>query len=136
MAVRYLAVLGQKGWVTDGKVMLDMVMSWAYASDASQSYFFNGTITSIADIVQKNAGHLDQAAAALQESLSNYLSKFFDDVQLECSIVEKDLKDFHLIGEVILRASMIDYSGQELQLSEIMTNKGSVLRTVLDYDPY
>lgn len=135
MAVKFIATLGPKGWVTDGKTMLDMVMSWAYASDASQSYFFNKDITSIADIIQKHAGRIDQATVALQEALTTYLSKFFDDVQLECVVFDKEMKDFHLQGEVMLRASMIDHTGQELQLSEIMTNKGSVVRTQLDYDP-
>lgn len=136
MAVKYLASLDNEGWITDGQTILDTVMGWAYASDFSQSRFFAGDITSIAHIVQTNAGKLEKACAELQRILGNYLSKFFDAVEIECSVVEKEFPEFHLLGEVILRASMIDHSGKELQLHEVMTNKGSIARRVIDFQPY
>lgn len=136
MAVSCLFDLGPNGWVTDGRKMLDKVMGWIYASDSTQSYYFSGDILSVARVVQENAGNLEKAAAALQERLLTYLSRFFDEVQVECRIVDRELKGNHLFGEVILRATMIDYTGQTLDLVEVMTNKGSTARTVLDYDPY
>lgn len=134
-AVKYVPTLGPRGWVTDGKTMLDQVMSWVYASDASQSHFFDADISSMVKVVQDNASDITKACPAIQSLLERYLSKFFDDVQLEVSIVENTFKDHHLRGEVILRASMLDHTGQEVQLVEVMTNKGSLVRNVLDYDP-
>ena len=135
MAITHLFDLGEGGWITDGQKMLDKVMAWAYASDYTQSYYFSGDVTSIVQIVQDNAGNLERAVGELQEKLTSYLSRFFDEVQLECYIVEKMFKGNNLLGEVILRASMIDHTGQVLELSEVMTDKGSVVRKVLDYDP-
>ena len=136
MAITKLFDLGAGGWITDGEQMLDKVMAWSYASHASQSYMFQDDITSIVKIVQDNAGNLERASSELEDKLKNYLSRFFDEVEIECSVVEKNLKGNNLLGEVILRASMRDHTGKLLELSEVMTNKGRVVRTVLDYDPF
>lgn len=135
MAVKGIATLGPKGWITDGQTMLDMVMAWAYASDASQSLFFSGKITSIAKIVH-SCKTIESAAPALQSALKEYLSCFFDYVEVQVSVTEKELKGVHLLGELILRASMNDHSGNTLQLHEVMTKSGSVARSVIDHEPY
>ena len=136
MAVKYLPVLGPLGWVTDGRTMLDTVTSWLYASDNSQSYFFNGDISSIAYVLEKNAGNLEKARGELEEMLTRYYSRFFDQVEVEVRTVERQFKDYHLLGELMIGASMIDHTGEILQLNEVMTNKGSASRTVLDFNPY
>lgn len=134
MAVKYIPALGPRGWITDGKTMLDQVMSWVYAADASQSFFFD-EVASMVKVVQDNASDIQRARPAVASLLESYFARFFDDVQVSVDVVDKEFKDYHLRGELILRASMLDHTGQEVQLVEVMTNKGSLTRQVLDFDP-
>lgn len=133
MAVKYIADLGPDGWITDGRTMLDKVTSWLYASDFSQSYFFAEEISSIAMTIQRNAGNLEKARSQLQELLTNYYFNFFDEVSVEITIVDYQFPESHLRGELMIRASMVDHTGTSIDLNEIMTKKGSMSRTVLDY---
>lgn len=135
MAIKYLASHGPKGWIIDGPGQLDQMMAWAYASNASQSLFFNGDVTSIAAILQTYGGRILEAAPALKEALTRYLGKVFDNVVINVDPVEKMFPNHYLAGELMLSGSVVDWTGQELQLHEVMSNKGSAVRTVLDYIP-
>lgn len=135
MAITHIPCLGPKGWITDGRTMLDQMMAWAYASNASQSLFFDGDIISIAAILQKNGGKIDSAVAELQEALNRYLGKVFDNVEITVSKVEKQFVDHYLAGEIMVSGSVVDHTGLQLELHEVMSNKGSAVRQVLDYTP-
>lgn len=134
MAVKFIPSLGPRGWITDGQTMLDQVMSWIYASDASQSFFFD-EVASMTKTIQDHASDIQRARPAVASLLESYFGRFFDDVQVSVDLVENEFKDYHLRGELILRASMLDHTGSEVQLVEVMTNKGSLTRQVLDFDP-
>lgn len=131
-AVNCVPCLGPKGYVYDGKTQLDLVMGWLYASDYSQSYFFDSEISSFAKIIQKNQGRLEAARQELQTLLTSYLGRYFTDVEVLVSIYENKFVNSHLNGELMLKAVMKDRLGEELQLSEIMTKTGGLARTLVD----
>ena len=128
MASKMLPVLGEEGWVS-GQKKLDYLLAHLYASDYSQTHFFRGEVSSMAKIVQQYQGRLGEARRAVEEMLITYFNRYFDKVEVSVSIAPTE--DFHQ-GELILSASLIDETGEKFELHEVMTNKGSLVRTFLN----
>lgn len=126
----YLPVLGPEGWVSSGQKKLDMLMAHLYTSDASQTLFFSGYVSSMAAVVKENQGRMKEAVRDIQEMLTRYFNNYFSNV--EVIVYEYDTDDFHR-GELVMAAVMEDESGNIFQLHEVMTKQGSVVRNVLDY---
>lgn len=126
----YLPVLGPEGWVSSGQKKLDMLMAHLYTSDASQTHFFNGYVSSLASVIKENQGKMKNAVRDIQEMLTRYFSYYFHNV--EVIVYEYETDDFHR-GELVMSAVMEDEFGVVFQLHEVMTKQGSVVRNVLDY---
>lgn len=127
---KYIPVLGPEGWVSDGKKKLDQALAHLYASDASQSYHFPGQVSSMAKVVYENQGNLDGAKDEIQKMLTKYFNVYFYNVEVIVYIY--DTNDFHK-GELVLAAVMEDDEGKTIQLHEVMTNQGSLVRQFLNY---
>lgn len=127
---KFVPVLGPEGWVSGGQKKLDQIMAHLYASDASQSYFFDGQVSSMAKVIKDNQGKLENARDQIQLMLTNYFKKYFNDVEVIVYIY--DTNDFHR-GELVLAAEIVDESGAVFQLHEVMSKEGSVVRQFLNY---
>lgn len=127
---KQVPVLGPAGWVDSPDKKLDVLMAHIYASDASQSYFFHRQVSSIAKVIKDNEGKLENARVELRQCLTEYFKKYFDNVEVEVYIYENNS---FLKGELVLSAEVSDDGGKVIQLHEVMTNKGSLARKILDY---
>lgn len=128
--IKYVPILGPEGWVESGEKKLDRVMAHLYASDASQTHLFRNHVSSMSKVIKDNQGRLDEAKLEIKRMLSIYLSCYFENVEVNVYIYETD--DFHK-GELVLSAVMLDETGKEHQLHEVMTKEGSLVRQFLNY---
>lgn len=128
--MKALPFLGPEDWIVDPKKKLDTLLAHVYASDASQTSFFTGDVSSIVKVIKDNQGKLENARNEIQNLLETYLIRYFEKVEVNVYIYEND--DFHK-GELVLAAEVTDTNGQKVQLHEVMTKKGSIVRTFLDY---
>lgn len=77
-AIRPLATLSPKGYITDITGKLDSLMAHFYASDANQDQLYAGTISNLANIV-KEAGHdIPAFKTTLRQTLEKYLGRYFE----------------------------------------------------------
>lgn len=126
----YVPVLGPEGWVSSGQKKLDQIMAHLYASDASQSYFFQNQVSSMAKVIKEHQGRLENARNEIQQMLTRYFNNYFNNVEVIVYI--HSTSDFHK-GELVLAAEMEDDDGQVFQLHEVMSHQGSVVRQFLNY---
>lgn len=136
----YIPVLGPKGYLGDPKEKLDQVMAWAYASDYSQSYHYQGKIMSIPYEMQNLEGGLHGVATRLQDKLTNYLNHYFNEVQVQVDVADDYFTNLDggqeaLRGALILRARVTDSSGLTLELHETINKEKSLVRKILNFDP-
>lgn len=125
-----LPVLGPEGWVLSAQKKLDYAMAHAYASDTSQTSLFPGMVSSFSKVVKECQGDLLRARGEIEEMLETYLKRYFNKVDISVYIYETD--DVHR-GELVLTGDVVDEHGEKATIHEIMTNKGSVARTFLNY---
>lgn len=74
--------LGPDGWCADPAKMGDILFSHFLLSDYSQSNLFLGQVSSLAYLIHKNAGSLEQTASAVQSTLITYFGKHFNNVNV------------------------------------------------------
>ena len=125
-----LPVLGPDGWATSAQKILDYAIAHMYACDASQTALFPGMVSSITKVIKDEQGVLERARGEIEDMITRYLGRYFAKVEVNVSIY--DSEDFHR-GELVLAAVVTDKFGERAQIHEIMTNKGSVSRSFLDY---
>lgn len=88
MAIPYPCV--DAGYIFDPGMKLDMLMSDFYEAENSQSYLFNGSITSFPQILQTYQSNPAVVVNRTQDALSNILGKYFDNVDVHVNAVESN----------------------------------------------
>ena len=127
----FVPVLGPEGWVSDPKKKLDTILAHMYCSDFSQTFFFSDEVSSMAHVVKEYQGRLGESAEAVKRMLENYLAKYFQEINVHVYVVENNSI---LRGELALAGVCTDpETGAVLELHEVMTRQGNVVREVLDY---
>lgn len=78
-----LPSLSEDGWLTSSVSKADALFSHFILSDYSQTYIYYGNITSFPWILQKNQGNIKSLINDLQNSLTLYFGRYFNNVQVE-----------------------------------------------------
>lgn len=92
-----------KGFLYSARDKLDCIISDFYESEYSQSYLFHGSISSFPYILQQHADSPEDVVNSLQSTLRTLLLKYFDDCQVEASIIPSESQtsyDIRLMLEV------------------------------------
>ena len=124
---KLLPVLGEDGWV-EGKKKLDYLLAHFYASDAAQTHFFQGAVSSMARVTKDHQGRIIEARRAIEETLTSYLGKYFKSVDIRVSI--EDNSDLHF-GEITLAGLVEEETGEKFDIHEVMSDKNSLVRRFL-----
>lgn len=72
----------------------------------------------------------DFKRSTIEDLLTTYFKRYFNKVEVSVYIYDTD--DFHR-GELVLVGEVTDEFGEKAQIHEVMTKKGSVVRSFLDY---
>ena len=86
MAIPYPCI--DTGYIYDPGKKLDRLMSDFYEAEWSQSYLFQGAITSFPYILQMYQDDTTKVANKTRDSLVTYLGKYFDNVEIESGVME------------------------------------------------
>lgn len=87
--------LSRMGWIYDTYPKFDTLMAWWVSSDKKQSDLLASAVHNLQWIVYKNLQNMTGAASMIQNSLSQYLGKYFQDVNVTCTVelAEPDKSD-------------------------------------------
>lgn len=75
--------LSTDGWVKGSLKTADYLFSHFFASDYSQTYAFPNGVSSFAYILHTNQNDIPGTIRQLQETLTTYFSKYFENVVVE-----------------------------------------------------
>lgn len=75
------------GWVTDPASKFDFLLSHFFLSDYNQTYLYKGYVASLPKIIETNGNNIDGAIYDLRSSLNNYLTRYYDQVEVEVVLV-------------------------------------------------
>lgn len=99
-------------------------MAYAFTSDYSQSVTYAGKITSIQWLISKYSGNSLELQSIMQDTLTKYLKKQFDGVDLEVKVVaEGAMLDIRIKGT-------ITNNGKVDGLSYLLTVRNSAVEKV------
>ena len=92
----YFPVLGPLGWTNSTLLTLDHLMSDFFIAEFSQTSLFYGQITSFPYLLQKYRDDPTGLTRATQESLLNYFRHYFNNVVVECSLLNPETVENNL----------------------------------------
>lgn len=93
MADNIVPHLGPMGWCDDDDTKLDILLSHFYTSDYSQSQIFDGTVSSLAKIMQTSLNNPAGCAAKIENTVQDYLAQYFTAVTVKCTVVDAEAAD-------------------------------------------
>jgi hypothetical protein len=88
MAAPYPSI--DAGYINDPAKKLDCLMSDFFEAEHSQSYLFFNQVTSFPWILQQYQSQPEEIVNQLRVRLRPYLLRYFDDVQVECALVNNE----------------------------------------------
>lgn len=101
--------LSEDGWVSGSIKVADNLLSCFLISDYSQSYIYNGFISSFPWILEETQNDISRTISLTEETLRSYFSRYFNDIVVEVSEVpniEEPSK-----GQISLYINFTDTSG-------------------------
>lgn len=123
MTSKYLfPAVDTDGWTKTSVKVADYLFSHFFLSDYSQTAVFNGKVASFAWILQRNQSDISSIMSVTQETLSQYFSKQFDEVEVEVYEIpnEESINDHKLT----LFLSFKDKDGVSHNLERIIKYQG------------
>lgn len=79
----YVPTLSKAGWSTGIAERIDYLLSDFFTSEYSQSYLFNGSISSITYLIQRYQGNIPGLIEATRTTLEDYFGGYFDNVLID-----------------------------------------------------
>lgn len=84
-----VATLTRKGYVKDGKTILDTLFAWTIIARRSQSDVFYGKILSLDELFMEYKNQPETMAVTCTRLYREYLSPHFDEVDVEIKAIEE-----------------------------------------------
>ena len=80
--------LTEQGWLNNSSSIADMLFSHFMLSDYSQTYVYDGHVSSLAWIIEQTQGNSSKLVSLINRHLSEYFGHYFSDVNVESSVTD------------------------------------------------
>lgn len=127
--------LSAEGFIRAVDRKCDRILMNAFASDASQSNVFSGSVVSIQDIIYRHSDDVSAAGTTIANALQTVLRAYFDTASVSASVKELSDKpgryDISITGTVVENMRKYDF-GRQVEtanglVQRIMNKQGQVL---------
>jgi nucleotide-binding universal stress UspA family protein len=116
--------LSASGWVIEIAEKADKLMANFFASDYSQSNIYKGSITSLAYMVREWSKDTYTLSTNMERELFNYLSRYFEEVQVDVSVSEETVSGQGTVLSIELDVIVVE-NGQRYSLGHLITTMDS-----------
>lgn len=120
--------LSDQGWVKSNREIADFALSHFFESNYSQSQLYNGSVSSLAYIIQENNGDVNSTASDIETKLTSYLLSMLPGVVVSCVPNTADTTTSE--SSVSLYISFNDSTGKKVTMSNLLEIKNSKLYKV------
>lgn len=121
--------LSEDGWVDSPSKRADLLLSHALISDYSQTYSYLGYVTSIPWILQETQGDMARTVTLMQTKLSNYFSRYYNNVVIEVAEVENT--DDPSKAQIRLYINLTDNSGNVINIGKMLQIADTKLEKII-----
>ena len=124
-----LPTLSPDGWLFEGNKLLDRLFGYFLVSNYSQTFMYPKQITSLGYLINTYT-ELDELKTNVRESLSNYLGKYYSDMDIETGIESRspELESYKLT----IGIEVVDKNGKKRSLRKAVDIEGGVVRKISD----
>lgn len=109
--------LSEDSWVSNSERIADYLFATFFASDFSQSYIYHQKVSSFAYILHKNQGDIMGVLSSVRQTLSDYFSRYFNNVVVETQEIENTTEPSK--GQISIYVAFTDSDGKVYNLQRI-----------------
>ena len=109
--------LSEDSWVSNSERIADYLFATFFASDFSQSYIYHQKVSSFAYILHKNQGDIMGVLSSVRQTLSDYFSRYFNNVVVETQEIENTTEPSK--GQISIYVAFTDADGKVYNLQRI-----------------
>lgn len=118
------------GWVTSGINKADYLIAHFFESEKSQTSLYGNSVASLQWVIQNNQGDIILTCQAIRETLSEYFSKYFSNVNITVTHKQDPPESSQYLVSIYL--SFVDDKGQNHTLDRVFTLLNSKFKLVTD----
>jgi hypothetical protein len=122
--------LSEDGWVDSSIKTADYLLSHFFVSEFSQTYIYNGTISSLPWIIQNKQGNVQETAKEIQYTLVDYFSRYFSNVQVD--VYDVTSEDNPSKGEISIYIKFIDKDNKEYVFGKLLEIADMTINKIID----
>jgi hypothetical protein len=127
-----MPTLGPDEWVLSSLRQADYLMAYFLAADFSQSYFFQGKISSFAYLVATYNNQPQQLISEVTSVLTNYFSRYFNGVIVECTdATQADEPSLFILAMYVQFQTADGTTSNISQLASISNSKFQLLNSII-----
>lgn len=125
-----LPALSEDGWTNSSIKTADYLLSHFFEAEYSQTYLYNGEITSLPYIIQNNNGNVAATISALSDRLANYFKKYFTSVLVQGDDVTNPSESS--FAEINLYLTFTDNEGKNYSLGKLIHLQGMTITKIIN----
>jgi len=118
------------GWITTPSLKADYLLACFFASEASQSYCFNGRITSLPGLVQQYGNNNLQFQDRIKTAIATMLEGYFDNVFVDATVKTTDTQQAGRM-DVTVSIDVVD-NGTTLSLGYLAKMLNGVTQEIIN----
>lgn len=78
------------GLIFDSNTKFDKLLSDMFTADANQSLLYQGTVSSIAEMIERGGSSKDRIEEVLRQGFYDYFNRYYENVGVEITINDVD----------------------------------------------
>lgn len=129
MTLPAIPALSEDGWVTNPIKIADLLFSYFFTSEYSQTYLFNNKIASLPYIMQNTQGDLNKLSGDVANWLKLLFSNYFNNIVVE-SGTEQDPKNPNKYQLTIL-VQFTDNAGKTYSLGKLLEINDLIVQKII-----
>jgi len=126
--------LSEDGWVTEGKKLLDYIISHYLTTDYRQSYIYNGSLKSLSYSYSKGINNPNKFKVYVQDDLTELLQSYFTKVELSCELKQDELIDTNY--SLVISSNVVTEKGEFVELYHFARADDGIASAVVKYSNY
>ena len=120
--------LSTEGWISDGKKILDRLLSCYLTTDTRQTYLFQNNLTSLAKTYYLYINQPEEMSSAIKTDLQKMLGYYFKIVDVRTVLKQSSVNNDYYI---LISANVTDSDGRTYELARITQINTSRLRKII-----
>lgn len=108
------------GWVSNPAEAADFLLVHMFYADKFQTSLYGENVTSIPWVLEETSGSIERTTIAVRQAINNYLSRYYDSVQVNVSTSEEDPTNSSSKIRMSLDIKVID-NGIEYQINRLIS---------------